>query len=109
MRSKNLLLILLLLLALFPYFLTCFYALPFADDFCYAWTSAEKISVLQKFMKQYLHWNGRYTSNLIINAHPLVTGKLIYYHLGLFVVLLCTPAVTFFLVRVFIQDWSVSI
>ena len=85
MLSKKQLQISLLLLsitALFPFVIICFYALPFADDFCFGWTASEKIAFVQKFLNQYLYWNGRYTADVLVNFHPLVTGKNLVYQLS---------------------------
>lgn len=97
MLSKKQLQISLLLLsitALFPFVIICFYALPFADDFCFGWTASEKIAFVQKFLNQYLYWNGRYTADVLVNFHPLVTGKNLVYQLSILVSLIITP-VTF--------------
>ncbi len=91
MKSKPLFLILLLTAALIPYGILCFYALPFADDFCYGWTASESIPFVQKFLHQYLHWNGRYTADVLVNVHPLISGRLLYYQLALFFSLILTP------------------
>jgi hypothetical protein len=101
MRNPKLLLLLLLIAALFPYLVACFYAMPFADDFCFGWTASEKISFVQKFLKQYLNWNGRYTSDVLVNLHPLTTGSLFLYQLVSFVSIVATPLAFF----VFIRQW----
>ncbi len=80
-----------LFLALLPYFIICFYALPFADDFCFGWTASEKITFIQKFLDQYLYWNGRFTSDILVQFHPLLTGKLLCYRLVFVFALLITP------------------
>lgn len=97
MRYRNYLFLLLLLIALLPYFILCFYALPFADDFCFGWTASENIPFLQKFLKQYLNWNGRYTSDVLVNFHPITDGRLRVGQWALFVSLLCTPLVLWLL------------
>jgi hypothetical protein len=95
--------LILLLAALAPYFVICFYALPFADDFCFGWTASQNISFLQKFLNQYLFWNGRYTADVLVNLHPLVTGKIINYQLSIFFSLLATPVVLYFFVEEFLR------
>jgi hypothetical protein len=102
MRSAKLLLLLLLIIALLPYLYTCFYALPFADDFCFGWTASEKASFAHKFLRQYLHWNGRYTSDVLVNLHPLVSGSLFNYQLASFLAILAFPCVVF----LFIRQWT---
>ena len=101
MRKARILLSLFLLVALLPYLYTCFYALPFADDFCFGWTASEKISFAQKFLKQYLHWNGRYSSDVLVNFHPLIWGSLLKYRLVSLFAILAFPCVLF----VFIRSW----
>ncbi len=83
--------------ALLPFVIICFYALPFADDFCFGWTASEKISFVQKFLNQYLYWNGRYTADVLVNFHPLVTGKILVYQFSILVPLLATPVIFYFL------------
>jgi hypothetical protein len=87
----------LLMAALVPYGIICLYALPFGDDFCFGWTAAENISFLQKFLNQYLYWNGRYTSDILINLHPILTGKLWVLQGVLLASLLATPIVWYLL------------
>lgn len=98
----------LLAVALVPYLVICFYAFPFADDFCFGWTASENISFLQKFLNQYLHWNGRYSADVLVNLHPLVTGKIIWYQSAIFVSLLATPFVLWFFIKQLIGDSLIS-
>lgn len=110
MRNRKLLfLVLLLVAALIPYLITSFYALPFADDFCFGWTASEKITFAQKFLKQYLHWNGRYTSDVLVNLHPLTTGSLLLYQLVSFFSIIATPVVFFVFIRQWVNDPLFSI
>ncbi len=99
MRGAKLFIVLALVAALLPFLYTCFYAMPFADDFCFGWTSAENISFIHKFLNQYLHWNGRYTSDVLVNLHPLATGNLTGYQLVAFFSIIALPAVIFILAR----------
>jgi hypothetical protein len=108
--TKNLLVIVLLLLAaLLPYFIICFYALPFADDFCFGWTSSQDIPFVQKFLNQYLKWNGRYTSDVLVNLHPLTSGKLIKYQLSLFAALLAMPVSLYVFIQQLIEEKRTAI
>ncbi|HWB65047.1 MAG TPA: DUF6056 family protein [Chitinophagales bacterium] len=102
-RNKNIIVLLLLLVALLPYYLLCFYALPFADDFCYGWTSAENISFFQRFMRQYMGCSGRYMAHLFLCNHPLITGRLLYYQLALLIPLLILPLVIFAFIKRWVQ------
>ncbi len=91
-------LLLLSMAALLPFVIICFYALPFADDFCFGWTASEKISFTQKFLNQYLYWNGRYTADVLVNFHPLVTGKVLVYRFLILISLLTTPVLLYFFI-----------
>ena len=46
------------------------YAHPAADDYCYA-ASAQGTSLWQWSVGEFQHWNGRYTSNLLVGRGPL--------------------------------------
>jgi hypothetical protein len=108
-RYKNAILLSLLVVVILPYFIICFYALPFADDFCYAWTASEKVSLLQKFLRQYLHWNGRYTFDLLVNIqNPLLSG-LLAYQMSAFILLASTAIVFFLFVKIFIRDFFTAL
>jgi hypothetical protein len=108
MRSAKSILLILLIAAFLPYLYTCFFALPFADDFCFGWTASEKIPFIQKFLNQYLHWNGRYTSDVLVNLHPLTTGSLFLYQLVAFVSILATPLVFLTFVKQWVSDITES-
>jgi len=88
---------------LLPYLVICFYAFPFADDFCFGWTATENISMPQKFLNQYLYWNGRYTADILVNLHPLALGGVTDYQLLITGSLLITPVVLYFFIREFID------
>jgi hypothetical protein len=107
--TKNLLIVVLLLAAVLPYYIICFYALPFADDFCFGWTSTQNIPFIQKFLNQYLKWNGRYTSDVLVNLHPIATGKLILYQLSLCVSLLAMSAILYVFIHQLIEEKRTSI
>lgn len=104
MRKKQLFLLVLVSLAVVPYFTACFYALPFADDFCFAWTSLEKVDFLHRFLRQYLGFCGRYTADALLCVHPLATGKLLYSQLALFATLLATLAALLLFCRILLQN-----
>lgn len=77
LRWKQIIVIAACLLLFAPYLFTCFYALPFADDFCFGWTASQNSTFLQKFLNQYLFWNGRYSADVLANLHPMLSGRLI--------------------------------
>ncbi len=59
-----------LVLSLVPYLLLACHAHPVADDYCYAAKSAGQ-SLWAWSKGEWLYWNGRYTSNLLMNHGPL--------------------------------------
>jgi len=95
--------IFLLVAALLPYFAICFYAFPFADDFCFGWTASENISFAQKFLNQYLYWNGRYSADVLVNLHPMVHGGVTNYQIIIAASLFLTPVVLYFLAKEFVS------
>ncbi len=96
-------------MTLLPYLAVCFYAFPFADDFCFGWTASEKIPFVQKFLTQYLKWNGRYTADVLVNLHPLITGKILAYQLSLFTSLLATPVILMVFIQHTIKDKVIAL
>ena len=108
MRRKDLLIILLLLVAITPYFILCFQALPYADDFCYAWESLKDISFAERFMDQYMHWSGRYSAHVLLCNHPLTRG-LIWYHVGDFVAMAFTLLSVFLFFRVVLEQLWIAL
>lgn len=107
-HKRSFLLFFLLVIALLPYLIICFYAAPFADDFCFGWTASTNIPFSQKFLNQYLHWNGRYSADVLVNFHPLVTEQIIFYQFAAFFSIIATPFVLFFLIRLLVVDFSFS-
>lgn len=96
-KQFQIFLLLLSITALLPFAIICFFTFPFADDFCFGWTASEKISFAQKFLNQYLYWNGRYTADVLVNFHPLITGKIWVYQFCIFGSLVATPSIFYFL------------
>ena len=107
--KRNILLFFLLAIALLPYLIICFYAAPYADDFCFGWTASANIPFSQKILNQYLHWNGRYSADVLVNFHPLVTGQIIFYQFAAFLSIIATPFVLLFLLRLLVVDFSFSV
>jgi hypothetical protein len=99
LQHKKPVLVLLLVAALLPYLFICLYAFPFADDFCFGWTALENISFTQKFLNQYLGWNGRYTADVLANLHPLTRGGVMSYQVSLLLSLAVTPLVIYLFMR----------
>lgn len=59
-----------LLLLLLPFLYISQYAHPIADDFTYA-VKGRTYGVLDNLAGEYLNWNGRYFSNLLVILNPL--------------------------------------
>lgn len=100
MKRYQALIIILLVIAFLPFCYVCLYALPYADDFCIGWELLQGKPLLTNIAEQYLYWNGRYTSDVLINLHPINTGNLIVYSVVILVSLLATPVVFY----VFLQQ-----
>lgn len=60
----------LLSLSLLTYLLLALYAHPVADDFCYA-AKSRGVSLWDWSYSEWLYWNGRYASNLLMIHGPL--------------------------------------
>lgn len=60
----------LLLVAFVPFAWIAFYCHPSADDFAYAWSS-RYLGILASCKRDYLNWNGRYFSNLLVFCNPI--------------------------------------
>ena len=105
---KDILIIILLLAAVTPYFILCFHALPYADDFCYAWESLKDVSFTERFMDQYMHWSGRYSAHVLLCNHPLTRG-IIWYQVADFVALAFTLLSVFLFFRVVLRQLKTAI
>lgn len=71
--------VILLLVIITIYVVTAFYAMPYADDFCFGWTNKTQGSLLSRYLHLYQNWNGRYTSDLLIQFHPINLNSLLAY------------------------------
>jgi hypothetical protein len=82
--------------------------MPFADDFCFAWTSAEPISFFQKVSNQYFYWNGRFTSDFLIQFHPYQKGSIAAYQFTIFSFVLFTPVIFFCFFKEVLRLFKIS-
>ncbi|OFX57740.1 MAG: hypothetical protein A2046_13605 [Bacteroidetes bacterium GWA2_30_7] len=57
-----------------------FFTHPIADDFTYS-LKGKAYGILEVLKYEYLHWNGRYSSNLFVILNPIVFNSLIGYKL----------------------------
>jgi hypothetical protein len=69
-----------LLLLLIPFLVISFFAYPSADDFCFAVKTAGT-TFSAAYENEYLHWTGRYTSNVLVLNNPVVLDIPILYQL----------------------------
>ena len=83
-----------LVIVLAPYFILCFYSHPVADDYTFNVSSPFWHSQWQL----YLHWNGRYSSDFMALANPILYGSLIGYRLISLLLLFLVPASILFLI-----------
>jgi len=76
-------LIFLLILFLIPLLYLCFYIHPSADDFVYGswYKNVNHTSFFEYHRQNYLTWNGRYFSTLLLSINPLVFKCLTGYKL----------------------------
>jgi hypothetical protein len=76
------------------------YAVPAADDFCYA-ANAPLKPLLEWLVNEYQHWNGRYLSNVFVGRGPLQWGDqgLFFYRSIPVLLLLATAGVLCVFVR----------
>src|SRR4051812_23825810 len=105
-ESYNTILILSLLLLLAPAIYLSFFAHPIADDYGYTNISL-KNTLFSECLNQYLTWNGRYTSNILVLSNPLIIGSLIGYQIIPVLLLILTAASFFVFIRA-ITDQSIS-
>jgi hypothetical protein len=97
-----------LIAAFGQYLFLCRFAMPFADDFCFAWTSAEPISFFQKVSNQYFYWNGRFTSDFLIQFHPYQKGSIAAYQFTIFSFVLFTPVIFFCFFKEVLRLFKIS-
>jgi hypothetical protein len=74
------------LLILSPWCFIAFFAHPIADDYCYANVSRTSF-LFQEYCKQYMTWNGRYSSNLFVLLNPILHNLFLYQLLSLFLLI----------------------
>lgn len=82
------------MLLLLPFVAICWFIFPSADDYAYTHVARNMdFWFLQK--RDYLNWNGRYFSNLLLYLNPLQLHKIIYYQ-GLSVLLIALLMLSFY-------------
>lgn len=89
--------ILLMAALLAPYIALCFFAHPMADDYSYA-HEALTLGYWPSQLHEFLHWNGRYTSNLLVLGSPLIWHSFAGYRLAALALILLTLLSAYFLI-----------
>jgi hypothetical protein len=98
----------LFVLLFIPYVVLCFFAHPVADDFGYTQKTLGW-GFWQAQQHDFFYWNGRYASNALLLANPMVWGSFTMYRLSALVLILLTPlCFYFFLSAIFRQLFSTS-
>lgn len=83
---------------LFPYLIISFYCNPAADDFSYAASALNK-GYWFSYIRDYFGWNGRYASNFLVFASPLVWHSFAGYKLVPIVLISLTYLSLLFLIK----------
>jgi hypothetical protein len=94
--SEKIIVIILLITALIPYFLLSYYCNPSADDFSFA-IKAREGDLLQQLKSEYSSWNGRYFSNVLVLLSPLSFSSLSVYKILPVILILLTICSNYFL------------
>ncbi len=106
-RSIERLILFVLLLLLARHVWVVAYIHPYLDDFAYA--GAGRISgLLERWLHEYQHWNGRWASNILVLRGPLVQGLehgLLLYRMVPVLLLLLTMMCAWMLVRGLLGQW----
>lgn len=109
MRITKLLIPLLLVLALVPFIYVCFYAMPFADDYCAAWEAFQHATPWHNMANQYLYWNGRYTADALVSIHPLAYGYVAWLPYIFIASILITPVVFYIFIKSITRQHQASL
>lgn len=100
-NKPQLLALILLLAAVFPFLWVAFYCHPSADDYAYAWSSKE-FGIIASCKRDYFNWNGRYFSNVLMFCNPIAFNSFKgYQYIPLLLILFTFFSMWFFLIEVF--------
>ena len=97
-KNKVIGFILLIILALIPYFYLSAFAHPIADDFLYAVLS-RKMGIINGMFFLYKSWSGRFVSNITELLNPLVWDSFTYYKIMPLILFLLTFLSAYFLIH----------
>jgi len=92
--ENDVFLLILLLVAFFPYLYMSYYIHPSGDDFSYAWISWQN-TFADAFLREYMMWSGRYSSNIFFLLNPIAFGSFSVYKAMPVVVLLLSIVATY--------------
>lgn len=87
-----------LLFSIFPYFYLSFFAHPIADDYNYAFLGNTR-NIWEECLNQYLTWNGRYSSNILVLLNPVRCNDLLWYKASASIQLILTFICLFYFLR----------
>lgn len=97
MQSKKIFLLIFVIL-LIPYLLISLYCHPSGDDYTYASSTLYK-GYWFSYIRDYHVWNGRFTSNLLVFASPLVLHSFTLYKLAPILLMFLTYAASLFFIK----------
>jgi hypothetical protein len=100
-RHQGFILIILILLLL-PYLYISQYSNPVADDLIYSY-NGKKFELLDLLIRDYLGWNGRYTSNILVFSNPMVHNALLVYKAFPVIIILLIVISYWFCIHVFFE------
>ncbi len=73
MSIKHIILLFTLLIAaMVPYCYAACCVVPLADDYCMAWEAIRHPNLFSSVSHMYLHWNGRYTADILVMLNPFI-------------------------------------
>jgi hypothetical protein len=87
-----------LLIALAPYIYLSFFASPAADDYCFSFM-AKNAGFWNLYVSHYCEWNGRYISNFLIFANPLISGNFTLYKYASVIQIIFSLACIYYFLR----------
>jgi hypothetical protein len=107
LRNLDRWLLLTLLMLLARHVWVAAYVHPYLDDFAYA-LAGQRSGLLERWLHEYRHWNGRWASNVLVLRGPLVLGLengMAFYRLVPVLLMLLTVVGAAALVRSLFGEW----
>lgn len=103
MTLTNKILTAICILLIIPFLVLSFYNHPSADDFCNT-NLTIKHGVVHMTKWWYFNWSGRYFSNFLASANPLILGNLIVYNLIPIITLISTILILYIFLKQIIES-----